>query len=198
MLNGNQTSCLDRRSLCKRAHEMTVTSKSRHPALGLLISLERCPLCSGSWGPWGRRVWQEDHGQCGFWCQWAEHGSEGINGPTRFGSLRCEPLLCYCSWCSTKPLPSAGQPSRLVAPQVALDRHMGFPHSLPTEMCGRRKSEGTKEGEKKRPGEVHWEEVQGRQKSNTDTNEQVERPSHMRVVCLVLLPSFQVRRGCSD
>lgn len=106
---------------------------------------------------------------------------------TRLGSLRCEPLPHSCSGCGTEPLLSSGRPSRPAAPQAALDGHTDFPHSPPAETGGRRKSEGRKEGEKKRPGEVRWEEVEGRQGSNMDTNEQAERPSHACAVCLVRL-----------
>lgn len=80
-------------------------------------------------------------------------------------------------------------------PVAALDGHVGFP---PTKTGGRRKSEGRKEGENKKEGEVCWEEVQGRQRSYTDMDAQAEQLSHTRVTCPVQLPSFQVRRGCSD
>ena len=195
MLSGNETNCLDRVSPWKRAHEMTVTSRSCCLALGLLIFLQRCPLRGGSWGSRGRRRWQEEHGQCGFWREQAECESEGVNGPTSFGILRHEPLPCYRS--GTEPLPSAGQLSCPAAPQPALDGHMGSPHSPPTKMGGRRKSGGRKEGEKKRSGEVHWQEVEGRHWSNTDTGEQAEQPSHVRAMCPAQLPSLRVRRGCS-
>lgn len=72
---------------------------------------------------------------------------------------------------------------------------MGFPS---TETGRRRKSEGRKEGENKKTGEVCWEEVQGRKWSYMDMDVQAEQPSHARVTCPVQLPSFQVRRGGSD
>lgn len=92
MLSGNERSCLDRRSTWKRTHEITVTSRSRHSAVGLLISQQTCPLRGGSWGPWGRRWWQEDHGQHGFWCQWVERESEGFLPGLRVWGLNLYPV----------------------------------------------------------------------------------------------------------
>lgn len=72
-------------------------------------------------------------------------------------------------------MPPTGWPSCPATPKAALDGNTGFPHSTPTKMEEReRKSEGRKEGEKRRPREVHWEEVQGMQQGNTDRNEQAE------------------------
>lgn len=84
------------RSPWKGPHETTVTSWCHHMPLGASnLPADMSPL------QWALAPVEQEEvagGPLKMWClrsQLFEY--ESINDPTRFGSLRCEPLPCYCS-----------------------------------------------------------------------------------------------------